>query len=159
MIRRPPRSTQSRSSAASDVYKRQAFNLLWKRAYKNVSELLGGVVYEDPWLAGGHNGLSNAEDPNKPGDPYPRVLELRQIMRKLGLDHVPIIMAGGVWNLKEWKDWIDNKELGPIMFQFGTRPLLTKESQISDKWKKRLLNLKPGDVLSLIHISEPTRPY
>src|SRR5450756_994459 len=27
MIRRPPRSTQSRSSAASDVYKRQAFGL------------------------------------------------------------------------------------------------------------------------------------
>src|SRR5450756_3012762 len=26
MIRRPPRSTQSRSSAASDVYKRQAMN-------------------------------------------------------------------------------------------------------------------------------------
>eukprot|EP00657_Telonema_sp_P-1_P000108 TRINITY_DN10190_c0_g1_i1.p1 TRINITY_DN10190_c0_g1~~TRINITY_DN10190_c0_g1_i1.p1 ORF type:complete len:103 (-),score=48.52 TRINITY_DN10190_c0_g1_i1:123-431(-) len=26
MIRRPPRSTQSRSSAASDVYKRQAFS-------------------------------------------------------------------------------------------------------------------------------------
>ena len=26
MIRRPPRSTQSRSSAASDVYKRQAYN-------------------------------------------------------------------------------------------------------------------------------------
>ena len=25
MIRRPPRSTQSRSSAASDVYKRQSF--------------------------------------------------------------------------------------------------------------------------------------
>ena len=28
MIRRPPRSTQSRSSAASDVYKRQVFYLL-----------------------------------------------------------------------------------------------------------------------------------
>src|SRR5680860_1905482 len=28
MIRRPPRSTQSRSSAASDVYKRQAEELL-----------------------------------------------------------------------------------------------------------------------------------
>ena len=26
MIQRPPRSTQSRSSAASDVYKRQVFN-------------------------------------------------------------------------------------------------------------------------------------
>ncbi|MCJ9428267.1 NAD(P)H-dependent flavin oxidoreductase [Kordiimonas marina] len=125
----------------------RAFNALWKRAYKNVADLLGGVVYEDPWLAGGHNGLSNAEDPTKPGDPYPRVLELRKIMRSLGLDHVPIIMAGGVWNLKEWKDWIDNKELGPIMFQFGTRPLLTKESPISDRWKKKLMDLKPGDVL------------
>lgn len=125
----------------------RAFNLLWKRAYKNFSDLLGGVVYEDPWLAGGHNGLSNAEDPNKPGDPYPRVVELRAIMRKLGLDHVPIIMAGGVWNLKEWKDWIDNKELGPIVFQFGTRPLLTKESPISDKWKKKLVELKAGDIL------------
>jgi NAD(P)H-dependent flavin oxidoreductase YrpB (nitropropane dioxygenase family) len=125
----------------------RAFNLLWRRAYKNFAERLGGVVYEDPWLAGGHNGLSNAEDPNEPGDPYPRVVELRAIMRKLGLDHVPIIMAGGVWNLKEWKDWIDNKEVGPIMFQFGTRPLVTKESPISDKWKKKLLGLKPGDVL------------
>src|SRR5450756_1727530 len=28
MIRRPPRSTQSRSSAASDVYKRQVLNLV-----------------------------------------------------------------------------------------------------------------------------------
>ena len=32
MIRRPPRSTQSRSSAASDVYKRQAS--VWARGYK-----------------------------------------------------------------------------------------------------------------------------
>src|SRR5680860_1767948 len=30
MIRRPPRSTQSRSSAASDVYKRQADARSWK---------------------------------------------------------------------------------------------------------------------------------
>ena len=29
MIRRPPRSTQSRSSAASDVYKRQLLHLYW----------------------------------------------------------------------------------------------------------------------------------
>jgi len=125
----------------------RAFSALWKRAYKNVSDLLGAVVYEDPWRAGGHNGLSNAEDPEKPGDPYPRVLELRQVMRKLGCGDVPIIMAGGVWRLDEWKDWIDNKELGPIMFQFGTRPLLTKESPISESWKERLLSLKPGDVL------------
>jgi hypothetical protein len=55
-------------------------------------------------------------------------------------------MAGGVWWLEEWDHWIDNPELGPIAFQFGTRPLLTKESPISDAWKQRLLTLKAGDV-------------
>src|SRR5450756_1777574 len=33
MIRRPTKSTQSRSSAASDVYKRQLFNLAWKKEF------------------------------------------------------------------------------------------------------------------------------
>src|SRR5680860_695049 len=34
MIRRPPRSTQSRSSAASDVYKRQGTGLLYGRWHR-----------------------------------------------------------------------------------------------------------------------------
>ncbi len=46
----------------------RAFRALWTRAYSKAAEWLGGVVYEDPWLAGGHNGLSNAEDPRQPGD-------------------------------------------------------------------------------------------
>ena len=66
-------------------------------------------------------------------------------------------MAGGVWWLEEWEDWIDNPELGPIAFQFGTRPLLTQESPIGDAWKKRLLTLKEGDVF-LNHFS-PTGFY
>src|SRR5688572_15393153 len=60
----------------------RAFRALWKRAYHKVSELMAAVVYEDPWLAGGHNGLSNAEDPTKPEDPYPRVKALRETDRK-----------------------------------------------------------------------------
>jgi nitronate monooxygenase len=124
----------------------RAFNALWKRAYSRAASLLGGVVYEDPWLAGGHNGLSNSEDPTKPEDPYPRVLALRKLMREFGLGATPIIMAGGIWWLSEWQDWIDNPELGPVAFQFGTRPLLTQESPIGDAWKQRLLTLQEGDV-------------
>jgi nitronate monooxygenase len=124
----------------------RAFNALWKRAYSKASSLLGGVVYEDPWLAGGHNGLSNGEHPEQPEDPFPRVLALRKLMRTFGLDQTPIIMAGGVWWLEEWQDWIDNPDLGPIAFQFGTRPLLTQESPISTGWKQKLLTLKKGDV-------------
>jgi len=125
----------------------RAFNILWKRAYRKFSDHLGGVVYEDPWLAGGHNGISNSEDPTKPQPPLPRVKELRQTMRECGLnDSTPIIMAGGVWHLNEWEEWIENPELGNIAFQFGTRPLLTQESPISDEWKKKLLTLKEGDI-------------
>lgn len=125
----------------------RAFRALWLRAYNKFRENLGGVVYEDPWLAGGHNGLSNSEDPTKPEDPFPRVLALRQMMNSFGLNDTPIIMAGGVWWLSEWEDWIDNPDLGPVAFQFGTRPLLTQESPISTAWKKRLLTLTEGDVL------------
>jgi NAD(P)H-dependent flavin oxidoreductase YrpB (nitropropane dioxygenase family) len=124
----------------------RAFRALWKRAYHKFSDWLGGVVYEDPWRAGGHNGLSNVEDPNCPQDPMPRVIELRALMKEYGLAETPIIMAGGVWNLREWDDWIDNPDTGPVAFQFGTRPLLTKESPISDEWKAKLLDLREGDV-------------
>jgi NAD(P)H-dependent flavin oxidoreductase YrpB (nitropropane dioxygenase family) len=124
----------------------RAFNALWKRAYSRAASLLGGVVYEDPWLAGGHNGLSNGEDPSRPEDPYPRVVALRKLMREFGLGATPIIVAGGIWWLSEWQDWIDNPELGPVAFQFGTRPLLTQESPIGEAWKQKLLTLQEGDV-------------
>jgi nitronate monooxygenase len=124
----------------------RAFNALWKRAYSKYPEWLGSVVYEDPWLAGGHNGLSNAEDPTKPQDPFPRVAELRKVMNSYGLHNTPILMAGGVWHLKDWAHWLDNPEIGPVAFQFGTRPILTQESPVSDEWKRRLMTLKEGDV-------------
>ena len=136
----------------------RAFRALWKRAYSKASEYLGAVVYEDPWRAGGHNGLSNAEDPLVPQDPYPRVKALRDTMREGGIaDSVPIVMAGGVWNLKEWNDWIDNPELGTIAFQFGTRPLLTRESPIPEDWKNALMTLEEGDIL--LHKFSPTGFY
>jgi NAD(P)H-dependent flavin oxidoreductase YrpB (nitropropane dioxygenase family) len=136
----------------------RAFRALWKRAYHKVADLMAAVVYEDPWLAGGHNGLSNAEDPTKPQDPYPRVKQLRETMRAEGVpDSVPIVMAGGVWFLREWENWIDNPELGSIVFQYGTRPLLTEESPIPQAWKDHLRTLEPGDVL--LHKFSPTGFY
>lgn len=135
----------------------RAFRALWKRAYHKFRERLGGVVYEDPWLAGGHNGITNAEDPARPEPPYSRVVALRRLMNEVGLERTPIVMAGGVWFLREWEDWIDNPEIGPVCFQFGTRPLLTKESPISSAWKQKLLRLRPNDVL--LHRFSPTGFY
>lgn len=136
----------------------RAFRALWKRSYHKVPHLMAAVVYEDPWLAGGHNGLSNAEDPKKPEDPYPRVAALRETMRNEGVsEDTAIVMAGGVWFLREWENWIDNPELGQIAFQFGTRPLLTQESPIPQGWKDMLRTVEPGDVL--LHKFSPTGFY
>lgn len=136
----------------------RAFRALWKRAYHKVADLMAGVVYEDPWLAGGHNGLSNAEDPARPEDPYPRVKALRETMRAEGVaEDVPIVMAGGVWFLREWETWIDNPELGSIAFQFGTRPLLTRESPIPQAWKDALRTIDEGEVM--LHRFSPTGFY
>jgi nitronate monooxygenase len=124
----------------------RAFRALWKRAYHKFSDWLGGVVYEDPWLAGGHNGLSNVEDPDHPEPAYPRVRELRTMMTEFGVGSTPIFMAGGVWYLRDWEHWVDDPEVAPVAFQFGTRPLLTQESPISAAWKRKLVTLKEGDV-------------
>lgn len=125
----------------------RAFRALWLRSYKNCPEYLGGVVYEDPWLAGGHNGLSNSEDPTKPEKPYERLVALRKQMNEYGLTHVPIVLAGGVWNLSEFDDYIDNPDIGLLAFQLGTRPLLTQESPVAKAWQGCLRGLKPDDVV------------
>jgi len=135
----------------------RAFNALWKRSYSKFKDWLGSVVYEDPWLAGGHNGLSNSEDPLVPQDPYGRVVALRKTMNDFGLNDVPILMAGGVWCLNEWENYLDNPDVGPIAFQFGTRALLTQESPISEEWKQSIFDLKDGDVL--LHKFSPTGFY
>ena len=135
----------------------RAFKVLWKRSYNKLSNLLGGVVYEDPWLAGGHNGLSNSEDPLFPEDPYNRLLDLRSFMNEANLKHIPIIIAGGVWNISSFSHYINNEKIGKVAFKFGTRPLLTKESPISWEWKQRLCSVKEGEVL--LHRYSPTGFY
>jgi NAD(P)H-dependent flavin oxidoreductase YrpB (nitropropane dioxygenase family) len=124
----------------------RAFKALWKRSYHKASEFLGGVVYECPWKAGGHNGLSNAEDPKIHENPYKRIAEIRTFLNEIGMQEVPIILAGGVWNISEYEDYLENPEIGKIAFQFGTRPIFTQESPVSKEWKEKLFTLDEGDV-------------
>lgn len=124
----------------------RAFSALFRRSFKKCVEFLGGVVYEDPWLAGGHNGLSNAESPTNPMNPYLRLVNLRKVMNSFNLQYLPIIIAGSVWWLSEWADYINNDELGNVAFQFGTRPILTTECPVAKAWQPKFMALKRGDV-------------
>ena len=125
----------------------RAFRALWKRSYSKFSEFLGAVVYEDPWKAGGHSGISNQDDPNIPVAPFERVLEIRNFLKSVDMAHIPIVIAGGVWCLSEWEEYIGNPDLEPLAFQFGTRPMLTQESPISAEWKRQLSLIKKDDIV------------
>src|SRR5450756_3112578 len=71
MIRRPPRSTQSRSSAASDVYKRQDSSgagtsdwgqfKQWMESEINGNQMSGNAINENPLLD--FENLAKIEDP------------------------------------------------------------------------------------------------
>src|SRR5680860_45995 len=70
MIRRPPRSTQSRSSAASDVYKRQGgdhavAHLLYVRFWSHVFKDMGLTIFKEPIKKLIYHGYINAEDGTK----------------------------------------------------------------------------------------------
>ncbi|MCP4184756.1 MAG: nitronate monooxygenase [Hyphomicrobiales bacterium] len=127
-----------------------ALKVLLNRTFRKWSgryqEVIGAVGYEGRWLEGGHNGLTIREDPNEPKDPYERVKAIRSIMNNNGMEDIAIIMAGGVWYMRDWQNWLDNPEIGPIAFQIGTRDLLTRESPVVDEWKHLLLSMKKGDV-------------
>ena len=126
----------------------RALKILWLRGFKGYADWLGGVIYEDPWLAGGHVGLSNTDSPDRPTGAPDKLTELRALMRENGIaDEIPLIMAGGVWNLSEWQDVIDNPAIGAVAFQFGTRPILARESPVAEKWRPILMSLKKGDVV------------
>ncbi|MDR0449475.1 MAG: nitronate monooxygenase [Rickettsiales bacterium] len=123
----------------------RAFKALWARGFLRTKEWLGGVIYECPWRAGGHNGISS-EDPNSPEEALPRLIELRRFMNSVGLAAVPIIIAGGIWSLSECHAYIGNPDIEPVAFQLGTRPILTAESPVSESWRGVMMGLKDGDV-------------
>ncbi len=128
-----------------------ALKVLLSRAFRKwrgrYGDIIGAVVYEDPWLAGGHNGITSRENPDIAEDPYERVKGLRRIMNDNGMENVTIVMAGGVWYLRDWERWLENADIGPIAFQIGTRDMLTQENPATDEWKRLILAMKEGDVV------------
>ena len=62
------------------------------------------------------------------------------------MNAVPIVIAGGIWWLSEWSSYMDDPEIAPVAFQFGTRPMVTQESPLHDNIKKKLMSVEKGEV-------------
>jgi NAD(P)H-dependent flavin oxidoreductase YrpB (nitropropane dioxygenase family) len=135
----------------------RAFSALWKRAYSKFADYLSAVVYEDPWLAGGHNGLSNAEDPLKPQDPihasrrYAIRCARAAFRRRADRDGGRRLELEGMERLdRQSGAWPDRL---PVRHTSAVDPGKPDPAD----WKARLMTLEEGDVL--LHRFSPTGFY
>ena len=138
MIRRPPRSTQSRSSAASDVYKRQGVSLI-KEGMGILTHCNAGALATTgigtataPMYLAHENGVQFCVYAD----------ETRPLLQGARLTSWELNKAGLDVTL------ITDNMVAHIMSQGLIDLVITGTDRVAAN----------GD-LSLIHISEPTRPY
>ena len=190
MIRRPPRSTLDRSSAASDVYKRQDNDIYWCTAdigwitghsYVTYGPLLNGAtifMYEGALNYPSADRIWDIIERNKINILYTAPTAIRSFMRlgdenpnKHNLSSLRLLgTVGEPINPEAWL-WYFNvigKKRCPIVdtwWQTETGGIMISSLPGATPMKPGSASLPlPGiqaDVvrLSLIHISEPTRPY
>ena len=155
MIRRPPRSTLDRSSAASDVYKRQVYTHAVDGARELYLELVNDYStlekFNERRLIMAHDARMNLKkwdsitcrdchkDPNPPG------ADAQEAHKKLKTEGATCIDCHQNLVHEEVAKTDLNASLAA-----GKMVLQQEEDGGEDE---------EGEDLSLIHISEPTRPY
>src|SRR5450756_3163634 len=148
MIRRPPRSTQSRSSAASDVYKRQK---IIRKGLQGAAERLNTIK---PELA-----TQFLDVPFKAANFTDRFLlsawgTLTPRLRPLLTETVIRSLAGSDFTPKELM--FSEKPI-TVYLRWKEQDLLALSPLIRLMWGSLIGELTTTYDLSLIHISEPTR--
>eukprot|EP00657_Telonema_sp_P-1_P009843 TRINITY_DN4077_c0_g1_i2.p1 TRINITY_DN4077_c0_g1~~TRINITY_DN4077_c0_g1_i2.p1 ORF type:complete len:147 (-),score=45.43 TRINITY_DN4077_c0_g1_i2:159-599(-) len=131
MIRRPPRSTQSRSSAASDVYKRQGMYPIRGDRLSSFTAIFLGLIFFACIPAGILAYLPY----------YTRLREQGQSKQEIAISTIKL-----VW--------------GKIL-RYKRKAKRKWDKSYAPWWKERFrcCRTTAEQELSLIHISEPTRPY
>src|SRR5664280_2871306 len=149
MIRRPPRSTLSSSSAASDVYKRQELKLieseeLFRKLFEN---MLNGFAYCKMIYEKGHPPDFLYLNVN---ESFSALTGLKDVIGKKASEAIPGIQEADL----------------ELLERYG-RVAMTGQPEVFETWVEALKMWFSISVyspereyfLSLIHISEPTRPY
>ncbi len=97
------------------------------------------IVVETPNSAGGHLGVTHAEDIGTEAFSLETVVpQLVEALKKQGLD-IPVIAAGGIWDKDDIKRML-SPEIGARMVQMATRFLVTEECGGSQEFKERHIN-------------------
>eukprot|EP00831_Metopus_contortus_P028371 TRINITY_DN23595_c0_g1_i1.p2 TRINITY_DN23595_c0_g1~~TRINITY_DN23595_c0_g1_i1.p2 ORF type:complete len:215 (-),score=51.70 TRINITY_DN23595_c0_g1_i1:9-653(-) len=164
MIRRPPRSTQGVSSAASDVYKRQTQSTWDTKGIPVIPDFLlngGGVtVSYFEWLKGlQHSKLGRLTKgwEKKSRKDLLKLLGKESTSLERGAEEKDIVYTAleeiMAYSVREVFDLSEKMKVS--MRVAGYVIAITK---IANCYEETGFDVQPSVLLSLIHISEPTRP-
>ena len=151
MVRRPPGSTLDRSSAASDVYKRQRLYVV----LKDQANVAAAVVIDDPVERRTvvYELLTQHADSTQ--------IELRRALDRWGVDYTPYYLVNSleVDGGPLWRWWLERRpEVERVLISPELRPLpATPPMAVGSANPPGVALWAQG--LALLHISDPTRPY
>lgn len=115
----------------------------WIKKYNYIPDM---IVVEGP-EAGGHLGFKKEElkEEEKPKleDITKEIVEYVNDVEKEYSREIPVIVAGGIWDNKDIKRYL---ELGATGVQMATRFVATYECDASDSFKKAYINAKKEDI-------------
>ena len=119
----------------------------WKKKYDYIPDM---IVIEGP-EAGGHLGFKESEliseDMPKLEDITTDVVDYIKDVEKETGKEIPVIAAGGIWDGKDIKKFLD---LGASGVQMATRFVATDECDASQEFKEAYVNAKQEDI-KIIH--------
>ncbi|WP_084545153.1 NAD(P)H-dependent flavin oxidoreductase [Derxia gummosa] len=109
------------------------------------------IVIEHPGKAAGHLGAAKVADVNDPRFDFERVIpETVAFLRSAGLEHVPVIAAGGV---RSHAEIAQLQSLGAAGVQLGTPFAVTRESDAAAQFKAVLAGARPEDVIEFTSVA------
>lgn len=109
------------------------------------------IVIEHPRYAGGHLGAPKPEEINDPRFDFDNVLqEVFGIYRELGIENIPVIVAGGINSHEKLRKLL---ALGASAVQIGTPFAVTEEGDAHPNFKKVLAEARPEDIVTFMSVA------
>ena len=121
------------------------------RKWERKKRMPDAIVLEHPGLAGGHLGAATIKDVNDPRFDFEQVVpQTREVLRNAGIEHTPIIAAGGIRTLEDIRRV---QALGADAVQLGTPFAVTIEGDAHTNFKRVLAEAKEEDVVEFTSVA------
>lgn len=121
------------------------------RKWERRKRLPDAIVLEHPRLAGGHLGANRIEDLDDPRFEFERSIpETREVLRQAGVEHTPIIAAGGIRSFEDVRRVV---ALGASAVQLGTPFAVTEECDAHPEFKRVLAEAGEDDKIEFTSVA------